>query len=75
MISIYNLKPKFQKLLQPLLFLLKKLNVTPNQTQEANTSDSTQLPGDVLESALKRKKLKHTICIADQRRNLISGVK
>ncbi len=31
MISIYNLKPKFQKLLQPLLFLLKKLNVTPNQ--------------------------------------------
>jgi len=31
MISIYNLKPKFQKLLQPLLLLLKKQNVTPNQ--------------------------------------------
>jgi CDP-diacylglycerol--glycerol-3-phosphate 3-phosphatidyltransferase len=31
MISIYNLKPRFQKLLQPLLLALKKLNITPNQ--------------------------------------------
>tara|TARA_B100000989_G_scaffold80320_1_gene57248 strand:- start:1200 stop:1802 length:603 start_codon:yes stop_codon:yes gene_type:complete len=31
MISIYNLKPKFQKLLNPLLNHLNKLNITPNQ--------------------------------------------
>lgn len=30
MISIYKLKPKFQKLLQPLLLLLKKIGVSPN---------------------------------------------
>ena len=30
MISIYNLKPKFQKLLMPLLKLLHNLGVTPN---------------------------------------------
>ena len=30
MISIYKLKPKFQKLLMPLLKLLHKLGVTPN---------------------------------------------
>jgi CDP-diacylglycerol--glycerol-3-phosphate 3-phosphatidyltransferase len=30
MISIYKLKPKFQKLLQPLLLLLKRIGVSPN---------------------------------------------
>ena len=30
MISIYKLKPKFQKLLQPLLLLFKKIGVSPN---------------------------------------------
>ena len=30
MISIYKLKPKFQKLLQPLLILLKRIGVSPN---------------------------------------------
>ena len=30
MISIYKLKPKFQKLLQPLLLLLKRTGVSPN---------------------------------------------
>jgi len=30
MISIYKIKPKFQKLLMPLLKLLKKLGVSPN---------------------------------------------
>ena len=31
MISVYKLKPKFQKLLQPILFLLRKIGVSPNQ--------------------------------------------
>ena len=30
MISVYKLKPKFQKLLQPLLLLLKRIGVSPN---------------------------------------------
>lgn len=30
MISVYKLKPKFQKLLQPLLLLLKRMGVSPN---------------------------------------------
>ena len=30
MISIYKLKPKFQKLLQPLLLLFKRIGVSPN---------------------------------------------
>ena len=30
MISVYKLKPKFQKLLQPLLLLLKRMGVAPN---------------------------------------------
>ena len=30
MISIYKLKPKFQKLLQPLLLLLKRIGISPN---------------------------------------------
>ena len=30
MISVYNLKPKFQKLLVPLLVLLRKLGMSPN---------------------------------------------
>ena len=30
MISVYNLKPKFQKLLVPLLVLLRKLGISPN---------------------------------------------
>ena len=30
MISVYKIKPKFQKLLLPLLFLLRKIGVTPN---------------------------------------------
>jgi hypothetical protein len=33
MISIYKLKPKFQKLLQPLLLLLKRKKKKKNQTQ------------------------------------------
>jgi len=31
MISVYKIKPKFQKLLQPILFLLRKIGVSPNQ--------------------------------------------
>lgn len=31
MISIYELKPKFQKLLMPIVYLLHRLKVTPNQ--------------------------------------------
>lgn len=31
MISIYELKPKFQKLLMPMVYLLHRLKVTPNQ--------------------------------------------
>ena len=31
MISIYNIKPKFQKLLRPILTFLNRLNVTANQ--------------------------------------------
>jgi CDP-diacylglycerol--glycerol-3-phosphate 3-phosphatidyltransferase len=30
MISVYNIKPKFQKLLLPLLLFLRKIGVTPN---------------------------------------------
>ncbi|MEY3682273.1 MAG: hypothetical protein RLZZ289_797, partial [Bacteroidota bacterium] len=30
MISVYQLKPKFQQLLQPVLLQLKKLGFTPN---------------------------------------------
>ena len=30
MISVYKLKPKFQKLLQPLLLLLKRMGISPN---------------------------------------------
>ena len=30
MISVYKLKPKFQKVLQPLLLLLKRMGVSPN---------------------------------------------
>jgi len=31
MISVYKIKPKFQKLLQPILFLLRKIGISPNQ--------------------------------------------
>lgn len=31
MISVYKLKPKFQKLLQPILVFLRKIGVSPNQ--------------------------------------------
>jgi CDP-diacylglycerol--glycerol-3-phosphate 3-phosphatidyltransferase len=31
MISIYTIKPQFQKLLSPILFFLHKRNITPNQ--------------------------------------------
>ena len=31
MISVYKLKPKFQKLLQPILVFLRKIGISPNQ--------------------------------------------